>query len=850
MSKIKIISNPYLKETIIQKWSFSEETWGDLSLENSSQSILISEDIKTSFFQFKADEIVAGIFADYHNPDEKISIVFEGTEDDYVVLEKICAREEYQNDIVLIQSERHLENASDILPAIKKIFSQLEPLVEYCVSDKEDVRRDMNKFSDASDDYIPVVIIGNYSSGKSTFINSLLGTELLPSGDEPVTAKIYKIIQSDTEDRASLSFYFHDVQKVEVFFTTKKYRIECKEDNIIVKKLKEAIDTVKNESITTRLSKALLTINSYENDTEDQEISDLIEVSTPFNSGVIADSEAKYVIFDTPGSNSASNGRHLDVLQRAMEDMSNGVPLFVAGVDSLDSTDNESLYTRIKSMPELDTRFTMIIVNKADSSSLPSEGFTPIKIKNILNESVPKNLYSQGIYYVSSIMGLGSKIGEELEDEHYSEIFDTQYRNYSNPNSKHYKTLYKYNIMPGQIKLDCIESAMKCDDLIYANSGIYSVELGLESFAKKYSPYNKCEQSRLFLKKTIDTTERVIAEKVEKSTRDKANMIQTLEKEKAELLEKIQDESERLDNIFTKRYRDFIDDYIHESWKFISSEDLKIQEKNIEIKYQDELRLGDYDAKVKDSKNAVANSIKNGISNKDISRKSLARLGKHFLDSLSELQTSRAEFKNTSKRIDEKVSDELLERNKDSFVEFASAQKESIDGESRAFWAEKANQVRTELSEIISGTAALTEEQRNTLSDIIIHYGDIVFDSKVDEIFIKDDFVYGIRFGKIVIGDVGKLRLDKLKRTFNSELNKYINNICKQIQVNHENSFKSWLNALLSDIRDNITEYSSMLKTQLDYIKKEEEVIVDFENKQRLIKNYTEEIEEMISWKE
>jgi hypothetical protein len=136
------------------------------------------------------------------------------------------------------------------------------------------------------------------------------------------------------------------------------------------------------------------------------------------------------------------------------------------------------------------------------------------------------------------------------------------------------------------------------------------------------------------------------------------------------------------------------------------------------------------------------------------------------------------------------------------------------------------------------------------LKKIIIEYGDIQFDNKADEIFIKDDFLSGIRFGNLFIGDSEKIRLDKLRRTFNSELNKYVNNICKEIELSHTESFKKWLSALLADIRGNITEYSSELHTQVDYIKQEEDFIADFEAKQKLIKEYSQQIEEMISWKE
>ena len=848
MTKIKIISNPYQKSTTIQKWN-DPNGWEDISFENSSNSVLVSDSIKTEFFQFKADEIVEGIVTEFKKRDEELLIVFEGTEDDYAIVEKIVRRDKYKDQIVLERSDLYLENASEVLPEIRKIFKRLEPIVEHCVISKDSVTNEMQKFIEASNDYIPIVVLGNYSSGKSTFINALLGCEILPSGDEPVTAKIYRIEKSEDDDRASAVFLFHDTDRVEIKFTAKTSTVKCDVDNPIVQLLKEGLSEVKGEDIIVRLGKALAVINSYENDTENQEISDLIEVTVPFNNGILSESESKYVIFDTPGSNSASNSRHLDVLKRAMKDMSNGIPMFVSEYNTLDSTDNEKLYTWINDMAELDSRFTMIIVNKADNAGLPADGFNEKKIKQILNWSVPKNLYSEGVFFVSSIMGLGAKTNGDFQNRFYFKTYSVQEEQYKDPTSRFYESLYRYNIMPEQLKETSIEQANECEDLVYANSGLYSVEMGLEAFAKKHSSYNKCEQSKLFLKRIIEITDEVISQRVSKSKTDKDNMVKTLEKNKAELLKMIDEKSDALTKEFLASYTDFIDEIIDETYVFIDAKDLKELELGIETKHQREMGINDYDSRLSSAKKELASSIKVGMS-REVSNRSLMRLKKSFLEGLSEVKERREELKSANKTVEKMVSDELIAKNKADFQQFAAGRKGDIEASSQLRWERNANRIRTELAQIVMGTNALNEEQRATLKRIIIEYGDIHFDNKADEIFIKDDFLSGIRFGNLFIGDSEKIRLDKLRRTFNSELNKYVNSICKEIELSHTESFKKWLAALLADIRGNITEYSSELHTQVDYIKQEEDFIADFEAKQKLIMGYSKQIEEMISWKE
>ncbi|MFR4844507.1 MAG: hypothetical protein ACLUAO_00115 [Streptococcus sp.] len=82
----------------------------------------------------------------------------------------------------------------------------------------------------------------------------------------------------------------------------------------------------------------------------------------------------------------------------------------------------------------------MIVVNKAEALlDLSLTNFKRDSFRNkIMNQAVPRELYAQGIYYVSSILGLGAKLNGHLE-ENLSEQFDTYREKYSNPETKYYK---------------------------------------------------------------------------------------------------------------------------------------------------------------------------------------------------------------------------------------------------------------------------------------------------------------------------------------------------------------------------------------------------------------------------
>ena len=83
-------------------------------------------------------------------------------------------------------------------------------------------------------------------------------------------------------------------------------------------------------------------LNNYEKkDKEVTEIGSVITLVVPFStSGVIGNSSNKFVIFDTPGSNSNSNQDHAKVLAEAMDGFSNGIPLWVTQYDAHDTKDN------------------------------------------------------------------------------------------------------------------------------------------------------------------------------------------------------------------------------------------------------------------------------------------------------------------------------------------------------------------------------------------------------------------------------------------------------------------------------------------------------------------------------
>lgn len=524
MATIKIKSNPYEKE--IKYFSYQKQSgeWKEIQ-ESNPNSKLREDESEKSFLPFRIKEIVDTLLEEYYVDSEKVNIVFEGTQEEYEVLEKVCMMPEMTDKISLTKANVILENAKLILSDTKEIFKTVQPIIEEIMHNDSEVEKDLNKVSDALDDIIPICVFGNYSAGKSTFINSLIGHEILPSGGDPVTAKIYKIELSDSDELARIRFKHWD-DEIELIFEGKIFRIrKGKSEDEMLCELARIMEDNDEDDMFRLINRALEFINGYEKiDLDSIEISDLIQVEVPFaKEGVLGRSRNKFVIFDTPGSNSNSNTDHSKVLADALQGFSNGIPVWVSQYETIDSNDNAKLCDDVLNIKALDNRFTMIVLNKADTSDLPEKGFSEKQIRNIREYNAVEKMYASGIYFVSSIMGLGAKNNGRLADKYYRKTYRSQQEMFSDPEDLDYITLYTYNLMPEQIKNEMVKYSKICTqsktDLIYANSGLFCIEQEMEDFASKYSAYNKCQMVYMFLSEVIGKTNAVIVGKKEYLTK-------------------------------------------------------------------------------------------------------------------------------------------------------------------------------------------------------------------------------------------------------------------------------------------------------------------------------------------
>lgn len=853
MAKVKIVSNPYKQEIRYDTYIENSKEWVDIA-QYASNSRLREERVRKCFLPFNIKEILEIIVDEYYIPAKgAVEIVFEGTKEEYNELLKVSQEEEFKEKIVLLRSERILDNGKYILSDTKEIFSKVEPIIEEVTKGEEDIIKNLYKVKDALDDIIPICVFGNYSAGKSTFINALIGREVLPSGGDPVTAKAFKIQNFHQEDIARIRFTHWD-DEIELVFEDDNFRVvkgnHCDEMLVELKAL------LKEQEITSMyhvISITLEFINAYEKrDTTSTEIGNVIELDIAFSkTGILGCSNNKFVIFDTPGSNTATNDGHIEVLKEALDGFSNGIPVWVTQYETIDTVDNESLCNDILGIDALDKRFTMIVLNKADVSDLPENGFSEKQIKNVREFKSVEKMYASGIFFVSSIMGLGSKNDGILEDKFYRKMYKLQKRSFSDPEDEDYLALYQYNIMPLQIKEEVIAYSVNEKNTMYVNSGLHCIESEMEEFASKYSAYNKCQMVYSLLADVIEKTTEKIAKRVEARKKLRDKYIGDLEDKKQQLILEMREKSRELEQNFSAGAYDAINAYAkaHLDYDYTVDDLNKLNEKYVEEntgQYNLDEKKKDLDDAVEKMFSDVKGRMKGfTISNLKDSFSGLAGDAKKGLKSIYE---TKKELDSTQKNASAETADEVLQEVIEIYQSSMAEAVKKINHIASNYWENNAKLLKDDLIDIVTVSDALTDQQKQKLSDLIFNYKNVFYDDKAGSIFVKPKFLYGHLLG-LDLFVLEKLNTGKLAKEYNKAVANNIETISTDMSATYYSSYRKWQDELSAIIEKNIVDFNPELQLISESIDNENEKINHLETSQQKIRASLNEIETLISFK-
>ena len=839
MPKVKIVSDPYRRST---KFYSMGASWVEIGEENNPNSSLLAKKYSEGFFPFKAREITDVLLAEYGDGMNPLEIVFEGSDDEWTELRDVCASDDLAPKVKLERSNRALANARDILPFVREVFEELSPIIGGVADGNAETLDRLEKFRDASSDVVPICVVGNYSAGKSSFINALVGTEILPSGDRPVTARIFQIEESDQQDRASIEFRYVD-EAVRVIFTDDGMKAVPAGAGGKVLDVVTAAADIAEANLAERIRAALCAINSFTEEDGESRLDDLVKVRVPFGKETDWSNRKRIVIFDTPGSNTNTNSNHIRVLREAMEGMSNGLPIYVTTYDALDSNDNAELYEQISQMPALDERFAMIVVNKADDADIPEGGFTKQDEEWVMSTVVARNLYAQGIYFVSSIVGLGAKTGGVFADRHYDRVFRRLQDGYERPDDKYYTRLFDYDLLPEQLRVKTVREAEGCNNRLLANSGLFSIEQGIEEFATKYSVYNKCYQSESLLHEIIERTDVRLDEAYATLESSRKILADDLNGSKADLLDQLFELSESLCDAAREGYLPSMNEWAKQSVPAagLTSEKLRDWEREITVAKRREMGAEQKKRDAEGKKAAIATNLRARVQNAWDTRDVLgiAGIAKTFASDWNAAREAEEASEEIFRGADREASDSLLTRVRVEFDEEIERLMQEAEDHSKAYWEDCAEASRKALLELVSNGANIDAERRESLRSIIVDYRRLSLDDEIPEI-------YDIRYPF----NPNKLWKAPLRVQYKIELTQRISKWRSIVESAHKESFQEWLHELTDALSNSVVDLNPELRKKLDSVVNIEREIEAQKSKKLRLRSGEKRVSGYMSWQE
>lgn len=558
METVKIEYDPYKQQISYEYLGNS----GWVALDSASK--LKVDKYQQAALQSVSDEVLEKIVEAYATDKKRsVQIIFCGTKEDYDDLSEAVERKKDDpqwNAIIELKKDdtSFYNSASEASEAISGIFKDLQQyLIDY---NDHEISKILCQYSDAASNTVPICVIGGYSSGKSMLINALIGEDVLPSGDDPETAQIYKIVRSD---RYRIEFTCKDRRLCFEIDETKTVRFaQSSEDTGLcadwIRDLTSVTGDSKAEIMRTILcrlnasaKKQTTTVNHLP-ETKLDKIAGLITVEVPFHHSTLPN-DIHIEIYDTPGSDSASNENHFEVLKDALDERTNGLPILV--IKSMDSLDEAGLSPLLRSLKDvmLDTKNCMILVNKADTS--PAKKLETLSSKkNLL--AIEQN--RSCIIPLSALMALGCKRSGPLDSWDDYETFYSNEKKFCDPNDKFYRSLPQYGVYP-RVRKESIITAVKTQEdnlngnngneclrkeLIAQNSGIRAVESEIAHYVRYRADYNKCKSAAGYLEQAIIVLDKTLNMECEELKKIEGSLRNQREEAKNNLLNALKEKAE------------------------------------------------------------------------------------------------------------------------------------------------------------------------------------------------------------------------------------------------------------------------------------------------------------------
>lgn len=823
-NEIKIRSNPYEKH-IDYFWNNEYGQW--VNMKEMDRSPFNFDRFTSASISRIAYDVLNEI-KKLNNSKVGIKITFEGTDDDFDDFSSVKETYFSEYNMELVRGSNRMMSAKDVMQKIEESFDRLNKYFEDYPDQKTE--EFIAKYTDAVKPAIAICVMGLYSSGKSAFINSIIGQEILPSASDPATAKIYKICNSE---RNEIIFRFqNDEYKLE--FEDTKWRCDQNPSSEIIERIKKKMIEVDPKTSAQYIYWTLYELNEFakeesckrhkelvmcaekylsraefndckkdddkiekliskyrikelvsKGELKANKLDDIIEVRMNFVHSFLPLGKFSFVIYDTPGSNSVMFREHADILKNSLDQQTNGMPIFVTNPDTMDNTDNNEIMEMIDELGSaLDTSNMMMVVTKSDEKS------KTLKKKAENKDLVVMKWKASRVYFVSSIIGLGGKKSNpedenEWIDEDYYSAFYEKMDKFRNPESKFYLSLPEYNILPKDSEARIAEKtkSIKESARMLWNSGIPCVEEEIGIFAEKYAGYNKCSQAIQYLTDAAKMVKNDIEDAQEKVNASQSEIIERLDIKKKEL------EAE-LREACSEKIKEFVDNFprsvIHDpTEKYLNNKE-RIK-KIVNMAYMDSPGYYD-DAKLLYFSNNIESCLR-----KDISMYS----------------------KDASLKTDE-------------------------------YWKECETELKDSLLQIVVGNPHLTDSEREILKEVVLRGAHFTNDHK----YLNIRYTTAIERKRFLFFKWSRINLEKAKEVYEESLREDINCSNYNAIINNESCLNNWVNRMLNELIGVISSWNPALIELNKKLEKQKQIIKEKEKEKDFIENQIDTVKGLLRFEE
>ena len=400
------------------------------------------------------------ILIDEYN-DTNFKVTFHGTLLDYEDL-AAAFTEAYERDELKAALERRpAKETADKEILIDAVFKEIQvgPFDE--LRDTEII----SAFQHAKSSDFEVCVVATMSAGKSTLINAMLGTKLMPSKQEACTAIITRIKDVSEDDMSWQAEVYNKAGRL----------VETHEELAYP---------------------AMERLNANE---------DVSEIKITGNIPFVSSEDISLVLIDTPGPNNSRDPHHKKVQSEFLGKSSKSLVLYIMTGEFGTDDDNSLLKRVAESMAvggkQSKDRF-VFVVNKLDDRK-KEDGDTEHTLKRVRSYLNTHGIVNPNLFPAAALPALnlrliasGAEVDEDTQDETEMKV-----RKLNRNETLHFES---YASLPTSVRGDMAQQLSdakenkKADEEALIHTGITSVEASIRQYVQKYAKTAK-------IKNIVDT---------------------------------------------------------------------------------------------------------------------------------------------------------------------------------------------------------------------------------------------------------------------------------------------------------------------------------------------------------